>query len=59
MISQTLASVLGLFQRMISNKVDDFPNLGFRPGKCPLPQQNDSRQAFFLRRGGGGTAQAK
>jgi hypothetical protein len=29
MISQTLASVLGLFQRMISNKVDDFPNYGF------------------------------
>jgi hypothetical protein len=51
MISQTLASVLGLFQRMISKKVDDFPNLGFRPGKCLLPQQNDS-QAFFLLRGG-------
>jgi hypothetical protein len=29
MISQTLASILGLFQRMISKKVDDFPNLGF------------------------------
>jgi hypothetical protein len=25
---------------MISNKVDDFPNLGFRPGKY---QQNDSQ----------------
>jgi hypothetical protein len=30
MISQTLAFVLGLFQRMISKKVDDFPNFGFR-----------------------------
>jgi hypothetical protein len=30
MISQTLASVLGLFQRMISKKMDDFPNFGFR-----------------------------
>jgi hypothetical protein len=29
MISQTLASVLGLFQRMISRKADDFPNFGF------------------------------
>jgi hypothetical protein len=28
MISQTLALVLGLFQRMISKTVDDFPNLG-------------------------------
>jgi hypothetical protein len=24
-----LASILGLFERMISNKVDDFPNFGF------------------------------
>jgi len=30
--------------------VDDFPNLGFKPGKCVLPKQNDS-QAFFLLRG--------
>jgi hypothetical protein len=37
MISQTLALFLGLFQRLISNKVDDFSHLGFRPGKCPLP----------------------
>jgi hypothetical protein len=29
MISQTLASILGLFQKMISKKVDDFPNFGF------------------------------
>jgi hypothetical protein len=29
MISQTLALVLGLFQRMIFKTVDDFPNFGF------------------------------
>jgi len=29
MISQTLASILGLFQRMISKRADDFPNFGF------------------------------